>query len=596
MNVSFHQQFQFDVYAEHHDDLALAEGHAQQGVILMTNGENQQAIEKFHRALKLAESIPDHNIARYAYNSLASAENILGNFESSLAYFFKAIDHTGPDTKNRAREMAVLLNNISLLYFSMKAPEKGLETIEKAFLEAKKAGAQGLMATLLINRGYAYDDLNQMEKALDSYLQGLQISKDVQSIRSETIALINISDYYLRKQDYLISEKYGLQALAAAEQTGDESYIATANANIGMALAGQGLVEEGAEKVNAAIDIFMASDSLLEAEATLDDLVILYRNTDMHKEALDAVLKKMALSETLYQSEREKSLAELQEKFAAVERQKRIESLESENKIKSVEIENNELQQKVTLLAALLTILVLVLTVILYKKARKANSQLKDANSKLHKQSISDPLTGLLNRRSFLNAMKSRTAETDRRSQEGNPQDALILIDVDNFKHVNDTYGHAAGDTVLIEISKRLKLALRESDMILRWGGEEFLVFALDSNSADAKKIITKILEVISGQAISVGDTDITVTVSIGAITLPFDGLAEEAFNWEQALKVADMALYLGKANGRNRAYLVERLLASFDEIKETIESDFVGAIETGKVKVETILGRTSNS
>ncbi len=580
---------------EHNDRRSLADGHAQQGLVLLARGENREAVEKFHLAIELAEAIPDHGLARHAYNNLANTENILGNFEASLKYFYKAIDHIDPKSEKRSRQMSVLLNNISLLYLSMKAPEKGLKIIEQAFLEAEKSGRKDLFSTLLLNRGYAYDDLGQMEKAFESYMLGLTASREIQSIRGESIALINLSDYYLRKEDYQLSEQYGLQSLATSEKTGDESLIATAKANIGMALAGRGLVDEGAKRVNAAIELFMASNSLLEAEGTLEDLAKLYRNSGMYEKALDAILKKMDLSEALYQSEREKSLTEMQEKFAAVERQKRIESLEAENKIKGVEIKNNELQQKVTLLAAALTVLVLALMVMLYRKAREANTKLQDANSKLHRQSISDPLTGLLNRRSFLSAMQSRTASAKRRQNEAPPhEDALILIDVDHFKQVNDKHGHAAGDAVLIELSKRLKHTLRESDMILRWGGEEFLVLAKESSCQNTKKIIGKILEAINGSSVSIGAKEVPVTVSIGAINLPFDGLSENDLNWEAALKIADMALYLSKAHGRNRAYMIERLLTDYDDVKEILESDLIGALEAKKVELSAILGKDS--
>lgn len=575
------------------DDASLADGLIHQGSVLVNKGEIEQAIVLFNKAIPIAESINDHNIAQYAYNNLALAENTIGEFQKSLSHFFKAVEHSELVYKNKERRMAVLLNNISLLYMSLKDPNKGLEYNQQAFKMAEKAGSRSMLATLALNRGYAYDDLGEFDKAYDSYLRGLTIAKETNSIRSEAVALINISDIFLRKKDYVVSAEYGKKALIASLKTGDQGYLATASSNVGMALAGQGMVKEGAEKVIAAINIFKASNSIVEVESTLGDLAFLYQNAGLYKEAMEAMQDKMSISEELYKSERDKAVSELQEKFNANERQKKIELLEKENKIKNIEIENNELQQRITLLIGILVFAVAVLVFLLYRKVRRTNEKLEVANSQLEVQSISDPLTGLLNRRSFLNLMESRNAPDDRRVVDPKGSDCLILLDIDNFKNVNDTYGHSAGDIVLVEISRRLKVLMREDDMVLRWGGEEFLIFARKPNPNSDKTIAKKILDTIGSTPISIGDISLNITVSIGAIRLPFCHLSEEEFNWERALQLADMALYLGKVHGRNRAYCINKLLAPLDEVRPLIEKDLAQAMEKELVSVEFVLGPT---
>ncbi len=573
------------------DEVARADGLANQGSILISRGKFDQAIAKLNQAVAVAEAIVEHDIAQFAYSNLASAENSVGDFKDSIKHYLKALDHTEHLTTGRGWKKSALLNNISLLYMSMKDPQKGLEYNELAFEEAKKIGSKSLIATLFLNRGYAYDDIGRIDEAFESYLKALDVGREINSIHAVAVALINISDYFLRKEDYQRSEEYGRDALAASINAGEQSYVATANANIGMALAGRGLVTEGAEKVVAAIEIFEESNSLLDVESTLNDLARLYDHAGMYKEAFDAITRKMIVSERLYKSDRDKSVAELQEKFNAVQSKKRIESLEIENRINDFEIENLDLQHKVTALAATLIVIVLLLTILLYQKVKKTNRKLEDANSKLQIQSISDPLTGLLNRRSFLNLMKSRNSDVGRRSSMPGAPNSLILLDVDNFKQVNDNYGHAAGDVVLIEISRRLKMIMRETDMILRWGGEEFLVFSKDVEASEAKLITKKILDAIGSKPICIGDKTITVTVSVGGIPLPFGQLSEEEFDWSKALKLADMALYLGKVHGRNRGYFVDKILEPYDDIKENLEKDLAGAMENNLVAVEVITG-----
>lgn len=152
-----------------------------------------------------------------------------------------------------------------------------------------------------------------------------------------------------------------------------------------------------------------------------------------------------------------------------------------------------------------------------------------------------DMLTGLPNRRAFL----SRTTEVTRGGQTG----ALMLLDADHFKKVNDTYGHAVGDVCLIAIAKRLRANLRSCDLVGRLGGEEFSIFMPGIGAAQALVIGNRLCTAI-GFAQDGLDRNIEVTLSIGAVfcdtQTPFDKLMAKA----------DAALYRAKAEGRARMVL----------------------------------------
>ncbi len=566
------------------DEGSRAEGITSQGAVLVSKGKIEDAIKLFNQAIPIAEAIQDHKLAYYTYNNLALAENTIGKFQDSLTHFIEATNHSEKIEKGKERRLSALYNNISLLYMSLRDPDNGFKYNQMAFEMAEKSGSKGMLATLALNRGYAYDDIGEIDKAYDSYLIGLNIARETKSIRSEAVALINISDIFLRKKDFHESAKFGQMAIEASEKTGEQSYLATATSNLGVALAGMGKVDEGAEKVIAAINIFKASKSKLEQEATLGELANLYFNAERYKAAFEVISEKMILSEQIYVSERDKTVAELQEKFNANEQKKKIELLEREN-------QNKQLQQQVTILIAVVVIFAAILVYLLYRKVRKTNKKLEDANSQLEVQSVSDPLTGLFNRRCFLNLMELREKIKERRVSNPTFPDSLVLLDVDNFKHVNDTYGHTAGDAVLVEISSRLKSLMRDTDMVLRWGGEEFLIFVKQPDPDSIKKVVKKILDAIGSKPISIGDRSLQVTVSAGEITLPFGNLTEQEFNWERALQLADMALYLGKVHGRNRAYCVNKLLAPFDIVKPLLEKDLAEAMAKELVSVEAVLG-----
>jgi two-component system cell cycle response regulator len=163
----------------------------------------------------------------------------------------------------------------------------------------------------------------------------------------------------------------------------------------------------------------------------------------------------------------------------------------------------------------------------------------------LRDSAMVDPLTGLYNRRFLQEHTKQLINGVLRRKK----QVGLLICDLDYFKQVNDTFGHDAGDQVLKETSVVLKNMVRDADIVIRFGGEEFLVLLLDVEQGDAMAVAEKICMAIEKMKVVVGDKVIQKTISIGIAEFPDD---TDGF-W-QAIKYADVALYKAKDQGRNRA------------------------------------------
>jgi diguanylate cyclase (GGDEF)-like protein len=125
-----------------------------------------------------------------------------------------------------------------------------------------------------------------------------------------------------------------------------------------------------------------------------------------------------------------------------------------------------------------------------------------------------------------------------------------LIVDLDHFKQINDTHGHATGDDVLAALGTTMQAALRASDFVGRYGGEEFVVLLPDTGPDEGRLVAEKIRAAI--QTISVGGINRTITASIGLATLP-----DDATDSTTLLRQADRALYLAKANGRNRTETV---------------------------------------
>lgn len=168
----------------------------------------------------------------------------------------------------------------------------------------------------------------------------------------------------------------------------------------------------------------------------------------------------------------------------------------------------------------------------------------KRAQRKLHIMATTDPLTDLYNRR-HLRFLLNKEAHNAR---ENKPSISLILIDIDHFKNINDTYGHEVGDTVLIQIAQILKNEMREQDLVARWGGEEFLIIMPNATPNDAM-ISAKRIQTALAQFPWDKSFNFSLTPTISAGISVFD--EDEDLNL--AVNRADKALYRCKESGRNR-------------------------------------------
>ncbi len=207
-------------------------------------------------------------------------------------------------------------------------------------------------------------------------------------------------------------------------------------------------------------------------------------------------------------------------------------------------------------------------------------------------RSSRDELTALYNRRYFLDFMREENNRPDRRRRRESETTvrALLLIDIDLFKQTNDRYGHAAGDAVLVVVARRLRETLRETDMIVRWGGEEFLVFVPATSSDRLDEIAMRIMHAISSEPVLFQGTPIRVTASIGYAPMPLPP-HNLVLPWDRAIGLVDMALYMAKVRGRNRAYGICGLRHGDDESLSRIERDLEQSWKDGMVEMRALPG-----
>lgn len=181
---------------------------------------------------------------------------------------------------------------------------------------------------------------------------------------------------------------------------------------------------------------------------------------------------------------------------------------------------------------------------IVYLKEAQSVLEAKRLLSTLRDSALKDALTGLYNRRFLQEHSQKIVAACQRR----NSSIGLLMCDLDYFKQVNDKYGHEIGDLLLRETALALLKTVRESDYVIRFGGEEFLVLLIDVEEGEAEAVAEKIRMAVAAVSVKTNSSPLSKTISIGVSVFPADG---ESF-W-QTIKFADVALYKAKDAGRNR-------------------------------------------
>ena len=177
-------------------------------------------------------------------------------------------------------------------------------------------------------------------------------------------------------------------------------------------------------------------------------------------------------------------------------------------------------------------------------KVNERTRELMDANRRLSELSITDGLTGLFNHRHFMRVLEAEYKRAIRYKRSL----ALLLLDIDHFKNVNDTYGHPCGDLVLKDLAALLKGCLRSADVAARYGGDEIAVILPETNRAKASEVAEKLRRQLEKSSFEWDGNSFSITCSIGVASVPETNID----CWNELLSSADKSLYRAKGKGRN--------------------------------------------
>ncbi|WP_269630715.1 diguanylate cyclase domain-containing protein [Pelomonas sp. BJYL3] len=479
--------------------------------------------------------------------------------------------------------LALSLGRLAVAEHEQDQVEAGRQHLAQALQAAQ--GDQPTLARIKVYEGgiaVARKDRSGQLRALE---EALSLAHSAGARRVEAVVRSNLADFYLSAKQPERALATARLALPALEEFQDRRMERIVRHNMSLALI-QLHQFDAARQERRRLDA-MRPELVGAAERSheLEELADAWAESGQWAEALKALIAEREQSLQVQEASRKAQLDELRLRYDSDRKSAELTLLQRDGELKARQVSNSVLAQRVGMALALLTALLLPLLVVMLKKVRLANRQLKANEALLRAQSERDPLTNLANRRHFMAVMEQHAANTF--------NGALLMVDIDHFKHVNDEHGHSAGDAVICEVSRRISQAVREEDLVVRWGGEEFLVFIPGVPPAQLQQMAERILFAVGGEAVQTPDGPLHVTVSVGFahFPLPPTGLS---LHWEQAVNWADMVLYTAKAQGRNRAIGIATIDAHDTEALTQIQADFDAACISSRVQLLQVLGPTT--
>jgi len=521
----------------------------------------------------------DFRLAREAQRLSARILNRSGDSAAALRAVTQslALSRAGQDDEMAAADLAEAAELHDLLEQSELARRALGDALRLAANYPRAlARIKSYEAQLAVRR----NDRNTQRQALE---EGLAAAKKADLPRVQALLEASLADFFLHTNEPEKARRLTENALPLLQRFGEPRALRTTRHNLAVALVRLRAFDAARAQIALIDQLPVGDDDVRSRAEELRELGEAWVQTGQAREALALYHAERRLTQDVQKRARESMLAELRAKYDADKQKAQVELLRRERAVQDQTLSNQGRARQVTLIGALLLGLCAVIAVLALARMRKAHKSLRANQALLQVLSERDPLTQLANRRHFQSAMQARGAEP--------LSGGLLMLDIDHFKRINDGHGHGAGDQVIQAVAKRLQGTLREGDLLVRWGGEEFLVLAPSLKPAHVQLLADRLLIAVADSPIAINQTEtLRVTISIGFVCFPLPPGAL-SLHWERAVNWADLALYAAKHRGRNRAVGIVEAQAEDEDAQARIEADFEGAALAARIKLAQVNG-----
>ncbi|MGD9582098.1 MAG: diguanylate cyclase [Lysobacterales bacterium] len=532
--------------------------------ITRRRGDSAQALVHYERAALLARGGNHRYALQQALTGLGTVYRDLGRFSEALDRNLQALEinrQLGPGYRGD-----VPYRNIGLLYREIEDGVSARENFEAAIAAARDEFDPTALSSSLGSYATLLNDLGDWERAYRHAEQALAI--DAALGNRQGIALENLELARARLGQGQFEEAGGrlATALAIGQAMGQADIVGRALLRSGDLLTAEGQFARAEAVYSASISHLRKVQLKPQLHAAYLGMERLLEKRGATAEALGYARLRAALREELLGLTSARRLAILEFKQERESNASQMQILRMDNQVKALSLRTEALRQRIA--AGTLIGLLAVVGALFWRlrevrrlnrdlaernraisaqdlALRRANERLTQQASELYQAATYDPLTQVYNRGYLLRAL----GDMVQRALASGGEVAVMLIDIDRFKPINDNFGHQFGDRVLAEVARVFRDTLREDTLLGRYGGEEFVVALENESASGALTIAERLRHALSERMVSLDGQTIQLTTSIGLVLL--GSLQQPSLSL--MIAAADEALYAAKRNGRNR-------------------------------------------
>lgn len=437
-----------------------------------------------------------------------------------------------------SNEERITLNSIAVLYGRMGEHERALEYFAEVLQKNRDLNKTRNVAVVLYNMGRRYEDLNQFEKSREHFTESLKIHRELGNTKSIAVveralgSLYNSMNQPLKALEHLKTAVTTLEGMNLPKSLGQLYF------ELGRTYAKLGDNKQALLNLKKAHGLNSNPNSVQLAADIFSEESRIYQSSGQWKQAYTALEGFKKYSDQMHLIRADEQLRQLNFKFDLSKKEEANRILKAQNQSQERQLKDAHRIQRLQLMSLSLVVLLLSVTAIFtIRQVRTAR--------RMRELAMTDELTRIPNRRHVLE-YGAQSLSTSQRQGKGM---SVIIFDIDHFKRINDTFGHAVGDEVIKRVADIGKKALRKGDMIGRIGGEEFLSILPFTDPLPAKEVAERIRREISLCDFTDLAPNLTVTVSAGVSCYT---ATDKQSSIDSLIQQADEALYSVKQNGRN--------------------------------------------
>ena len=472
-----------------------------------------EAIHHFREALELYEQARSSDRIASARSYIGITYGHIGEYALSLEHLFEALKEA-QEAGDRL-SVAEITNDISYTYVILGQPDLAIPHLYESIATLREFGDRMRLSWALDSLGMAYLRSGEPARALQYELESIELATSLENWQTLSHYLVNAGEMNLALGESEAAFTAFTQSLEVARAHNFRAEIAVALVQIGRLYIEQHAFEQAQAALEEALEIAEQTGRVQEKMDACKALSEVFEKTGQTARALDQYKLYHAASQRLYDEQADR----------------RIKNLQVLHQLEQVRQEAHAFQQQTL-------------------ELKREIEEQKRTQVLLEKLAQVDSLTNALNRRAFFEAGQQAFEEA---RKECEPL-TVIMLDLDNFKEVNDRFGHLTGDQVLAVLAERIRHRLRSGDTLARYGGEEFVILLPNLPESLAVPTAERVRQAVCETPLLVGHTVMQITVSLGTATAkgPF-----YPTSFKELLNRADQALYAAKNAGRNcvRAY-----------------------------------------